>query len=118
MNDDDEIGRWFEQDLPPENELEQQDTLKQVLARTKTANAQRDTMDLVFVKIWAAMAVLLAPLFAGLGKQQAQVVASKLSNTPKIVNSSSDSDSKDKSQNSQIDTNKNHSANNGEQPAC
>lgn len=40
------------------------DLMKKVLEKTRKATARKDAMDLVFVKIWAAMAVLLAPLFA------------------------------------------------------
>ena len=48
------------------------DLIPSVMRQTKRAVGQQDTADLIFVKIWAAMAVLLAPLFAKAAARHAQ----------------------------------------------
>lgn len=81
MNDQDEIANWFKDEIETDDQR-----LKQVLKKTRSATAQKDTMDLVFVKIWAAMAELLAPFFASLAKQQASLKTNSKTPAPNTTN--------------------------------
>jgi len=68
MADDNEIQDWFKEDIPESETL-----IPRAIRETKRANAKKDTMDLVFVKIWAAMAILLAPLFASAARKNVEL---------------------------------------------
>lgn len=84
MSSDKEFESLFDDDVDMPKDL-----IPNVLRQTRKATAQKDTMDLVFVKIWAAMAVLLAPLFARAAKDRAMVQKKSAPETktkPKVVN--------------------------------
>lgn len=84
MNKDEELERLFGEDSDAEPEPDPA-LMQQVLKQTRKAASRRDTMDLVFVKIWAAMAVLLAPLFA-------KGASSQMGRPKDVKRSTSDSD--------------------------
>lgn len=70
---EEELKSWFEDDSQGRDaqvEKANEEAVDAVLVRARRSVAQKDTMDLVFVKIWTAMFELLAPLFAsGLRKK-------------------------------------------------
>lgn len=69
MNDEKEIRDWFQDQ---DELLVDEQSVQRALEKTRSATAQKDVMDLVFVKIWAAMLVLLAPLFASAARRQSE----------------------------------------------
>lgn len=56
------------------DEQEQISPLSRALKRARANVAQRDTLSFAVVRMWTALAALLAPLFAALAKSQAQAL--------------------------------------------
>ena len=47
------------------------DRIQQGLKKARSSQSQKETLGFVLVKLWAALAKVLAPLFAGLAKRHA-----------------------------------------------
>lgn len=59
------------------------DRIQQGLKKARTSQSQKETLGFVLVSLWAALARVLAPLFAGLAKRHAgHLTHQKTSSTP------------------------------------
>jgi len=74
MNDD-ELAALLNGPPPeradPQQDEEPSDRIQQGLKKARTSQSQKETLGFVLVSLWATLAKVLAPLFAGLAKRHA-----------------------------------------------
>ena len=70
-NDDQDIKQLLQTRV---DEQEQISPLARALKQARANVAQRDTLAFAVVRMWTALAALLAPLFAAFAKSQAQAL--------------------------------------------
>ncbi|MEM8983314.1 MAG: hypothetical protein AAGC71_09820 [Pseudomonadota bacterium] len=73
-NDDTRIKALFDAAPPPDADPEH-DPLDRVMPRVRAGVGQRDTLLFAIVRIWTAIAEMLAPVFAQLGERRAETAA-------------------------------------------
>ena len=74
VNEDPEIRQLLQADPEPGKDVR---LARVALIKARRQVGQRDTLAFLFVKIWAALAKVLAPVFALLGERQAEATLPK-----------------------------------------
>ncbi len=69
MNTDDELKSLLAGDDPSSGD--QEDRVSRGMKRTQTSLGQQQTLSFILIKIWVAIAKVLAPFFAGAAKRHA-----------------------------------------------
>lgn len=71
MNTEDKLKSLFTDDNDLPSQFDQEDRIEKAIKRGRTSLGQQQTMSFMLIKIWVAVAKILAPLFAGMAKKQA-----------------------------------------------
>ncbi len=88
MQDEQEIRRLMNSGMEPP---EASRRTRSAVSRARRQVGQRDTLSFALVRIWAALARLLAPVFARFGEHQAQAVHRRTRTAPQRPQSIRDS---------------------------